>query len=145
MKIRMNVNKDLKEKKIYSTLIQFIKFGIVGISNTLISYCTYAVLVWLGVNFLLSNLIGFVVSVLNSFYWNSRYVFDLNNADTKQKLKALIKTFISYAGTGLVLSSAMLILWIDIVHLSKYIAPIINLIITVPVNFVVNKVWAFKK
>lgn len=141
----MNVNKDLKEKKIYSTLIQFIKFGIVGISNTLISYCTYAVLVWLGVNFLLSNLIGFVVSVLNSFYWNSRYVFDLNNADTKQKLKALIKTFISYAGTGLVLSSAMLILWIDIVHLSKYIAPIINLIITVPVNFVVNKVWAFKK
>ena len=145
MKIRMNVNKDLKEKKIYSTLIQFIKFGIVGISNTLISYCTYAVLVWLGVNFLLSNLIGFVVSILNSFYWNSRYVFDLNNADTKQKLKALIKTFISYAGTGLVLSSAMLILWIDIVQLSKYIAPIINLIITVPVNFVVNKVWAFKK
>ena len=145
MKIRMNVNKDLKEKKIYSTLIQFIKFGIVGISNTLISYCTYAVLVWLGVNFLLSNLIGFVVSVLNSFYWNSRYVFDLNNADTKQKLKALIKTFISYAGTGLVLSSAMLTLWIDIVQLSKYIAPIINLIITVPVNFVVNKVWAFKK
>lgn len=141
----MNVNKDLKEKKIYSTLIQFIKFGIVGINNTLISYCTYAVLVWLGVNFLLSNLIGFVVSVLNSFYWNSRYVFDLNNADTKQKLKALIKTFISYAGTGLVLSSAMLILWIDIVQLSKYIAPIINLIITVPVNFVVNKVWAFKK
>ena len=141
----MNVNKDLKEKKIYSTLIQFIKFGIVGISNTLISYCTYAVLVWLGVNFLLSNLIGFVVSVLNSFYWNSRYVFDLNNADTKKKLKALIKTFISYAGTGLVLSSAMLILWIDIVQLSKYIAPIINLIITVPVNFVVNKVWAFKK
>lgn len=141
----MNVNKDLKEKKIYSTLIQFIKFGIVGISNTLISYCTYAVLVWLGVNFLLSNLIGFVVSVLNSFYWNSRYVFDLNNADTKQKLKALIKTFISYAGTGLVLSSAMLILCIDIVQLSKYIAPIINLIITVPVNFVVNKVWAFKK
>lgn len=141
----MNVNKDLKEKKIYSTLIQFIKFGIVGISNTLISYCTYAVLVWLGVDFLLSNLIGFVVSVLNSFYWNSRYVFDLNNADTKQKLKALIKTFISYAGTGLVLSSAMLILWIDIVQLSKYIAPIINLIITVPVNFVVNKVWAFKK
>ena len=141
----MNVNKDLKEKKIYSTLIQFIKLGILGISNTLISYCTYAVLVWLGVNFLLSNLIGFVVSVLNSFYWNSRYVFDLNNADTKQKLKALIKTFISYAGTGLVLSSAMLILWIDIVQLSKYIAPIINLIITVPVNFVVNKVWAFKK
>ena len=141
----MNVNKELKGKKIYSTLIQFVKFGIVGISNTLISYCTYAVLVWFGVNFLLSNLIGFVVSVLNSFYWNSRYVFDLNNADTKQKLKALIKTFISYAGTGLVLSSAMLILWIDIVHLSKYIAPIINLIITVPVNFVINKVWAFKK
>lgn len=145
MKIQMNVNKELKGKKIYSTLIQFVKFGIVGISNTLISYCTYAVLVWFGVNFLLSNLIGFVVSVLNSFYWNSRYVFDLNNADTKQKLKALIKTFISYAGTGLVLSSAMLILWIDIVHLSKYIAPIINLIITVPVNFVINKVWAFKK
>ena len=27
---------------------------------------------------------------------------------------------------------------------SKFIAPLINLIISVPVNFIMNKMWAFK-
>ena len=48
-------------------LMQFVKFGMVGISNTVISYAVYAVLVFFGCPYLIANLVAFVVSVLNSF------------------------------------------------------------------------------
>ena len=46
------------------TLIQFIKFGIVGASNTVISYGIYALLTYFGVPYVISNIIGFVVGVI---------------------------------------------------------------------------------
>lgn len=48
----------------WNKLCQFVKFGIVGLSNTLIYYIVYVILVALSVNYLLSSLIGFFVSVI---------------------------------------------------------------------------------
>lgn len=125
-------------------LMQFVKFGMVGISNTVISYAVYAVLVFFGCPYLIANLVAFVVSVLNSFYWNNRYVFTLESGQTRSMWRALVKTFASYSVTGLFLSSGLLWFWIDACGVSEYVAPIINLLVTVPLNFLLNKFWAFK-
>lgn len=58
--------------------------------------------------------------------------------------KALIKTYISYSFTGLFLNSILLILWVKICGMSEFVAPILNLLISVPLNFLINKFWAFK-
>lgn len=129
----------------WEKLQQFVKFGVVGLSNTLISYVVYVVLVFMGVYYLLASLIGFVVSVLNAYYWNNKYVFQTDVGESRVWWKILIKTFASYAGTGLVLSNILLILWVEVLHLPEIIAPLINLIVTIPLNFVLNKYWAFKK
>ena len=55
-------------------IAQFIKFGIVGLSNTLIAYLVYAVCIYIGLHYLLANVIAFAVSVLNAYYWSDRYV-----------------------------------------------------------------------
>ena len=122
--------------------IQFVKFGIVGLSNSMISYVVYVFLVALGINYLAASIAGFIISVINSFYWNNKYVF----AGTESRVlwKAFVKTFLSYAGTGLVLSNILLYLWVDVVHIHEMVAPIINLFITIPTNFIFNKLWAFK-
>lgn len=44
----------------------------------------------------------------------------------------------------LILTSEMFGIWVTIFHISKYIAPLINLVISVPINFLINKFWAFK-
>ena len=62
------------------SLIQFVKFGIVGLSNTLISYVVYVAGVRFGMHYLLASILGFVISVLNSFYWNNKYVFEIGRA-----------------------------------------------------------------
>lgn len=127
-------------KKIFATFKQFIKFGLVGVSNTLISLGTYYLLYFLGINYLIANTIGFVVSVLNSYYWNNKYVFKKTQSG---HLKPLIKTFLSYGSTFL-LSTFLLFVMVQHLGISEVIAPIITLVITIPLNFLINKFWAFK-
>ena len=134
----------LKEQT-WEKLQQFVKFGIVGLSNTLISYVIYVVMIFIGAHYLLASILGFVVSVLNSFYWNNKYVFKLENEEKRNWFGTLIKTFISYAGTGLVLNNILLVLWVEILHFPELIAPLVNLLITIPLNFLLNKYWAYKK
>ncbi len=127
-------------------LMQFVKFGIVGVSNTLISTFTYMICVGIfGWHRQVGNLLGFVISVCNSFYWNNKYVFEGSRKSISELLFAFIKMTLSYASTGLVLGAILLELWVQIFHIPELIAPIVSLFVTIPLNFVLNKLWAFKK
>lgn len=133
-------------------LMQFVKFGIVGLSNTLIGYLIYAISlkglravnIFPKIDIYIAQLIMFLLSVLWSFYWNNKEVFKTEGEEHRNIFAALLKTYISYAFTSLFLSEILLLLWVKVLFISEYIAPIINLIITVPLNFVIQKFWAFK-
>ena len=67
-------------EKNWESFLQFVKFGIIGVSNTVISYVIYIVsLLVLQKNslfettdYLLAQILGFLLSVLWSFYWNRK-------------------------------------------------------------------------
>lgn len=152
LKVLFNIlKKDLTDYT-FEAFMQFVKFGIVGVSNTVISYVIYAVCllgfqragIFEHTDYLLAQIIQFLLSVLWSFYWNNKMVFTLKAGENRSILKSLIKTYVSYSFTGLFLNSFLLILWVRIFHISEFIAPIINLVISVPINFLINKFWAFK-
>jgi len=120
---------------------QFIKFGIVGISNTLLALAIYyALVLFVGVHYILANTIAFAISVLNAYYWNSKYVFK-QSADNKTA--QLAKVYASYGITFLI-STVLLFVMVDILGISEVVAPIINLSVTVPLNFLLNKFWVFR-
>ncbi len=128
-------------KRCKTLFVQFIKFGIVGFSNTFISLLTYYILVFLGVNYLIANTAGFVLSVINSYFWNSRYVF--KGKTEANDIRAFLKVFISYL-VSFCISSILIYLFVQILSISEYLAPILRLIVTIPLNFFMNKLWAFK-
>ena len=128
----------------WEAFLQFIKFGIVGVSNTLIHYFTYLICIFAGCHYLIASVIGFLVSVLNAFYWNNKYVFVKEENATRSLWQAFLKTFLSYAGTGLVLENVLLVIWVRFLHVPEAIAPLVTLLITIPINFILNKFWAFK-
>lgn len=146
------IGKDLTDA-VFETFMQFVRFGIVGLSNTVLSYVLYVVSlllfrklgILLDSGYLTAQVVAFVISVLWSFYWNNKLVFTLQEGEKRSVFKALIKTFISYSFTGLFLNSILLVLWVEVMHISEFVAPIINLLVSVPLNFVINKLWAFKK
>ncbi|MBX4260782.1 GtrA family protein [Clostridium estertheticum] len=133
---KLNFNKE----QVLKLVKQFIKFGIVGLSNTLISLATYYILIYFGINYIVANTVGFIISVLNAYYWNSKFVF---KKSSKASLKPLLKTFMAY-GTTFLLSTILLVVMVNYLKISNIIAPVLNLIITIPLNFVLNKFWAFK-
>ena len=140
----------LSEKKLEG-ILQFFKFGIVGLSNTVISYVIYVIALLAfqamgvseNIDYLAAQVIAFILSVLWSFYWNNKYVFG-DAASGRNIIHTLLKTYVSYAFTGLFLNSILAVLWVEVLGIDKMLAPVINLLISVPVNFVMNKFWAFK-
>ena len=58
------------------TVTQFLKFGVVGVGNTLLSLAVYYLFIWINPRlYQAGNAVGWVVSVANAFYWNNKYVF----------------------------------------------------------------------
>ncbi|MDE6910849.1 MAG: GtrA family protein [Lachnospiraceae bacterium] len=153
LKVLFKLMKKELTDNIYEVFIQFVKFGIVGLSNTVLSYILYVVGLLtfekLGIlsnsGYLVAQAIAFVISVLWSFFWNSKTVFILQKSREQSVLRALLKTFVSYSFTGLFLNSALLIVWVQMLHISEFIAPIINLLFSVPLNFLMNKFWTFRE
>ncbi len=134
----------------WNDLLQFLRFGLVGLSNSALSYILFLISLWLfqkfdiwpQVDYLIAQLIGFMISVLWSFYWNRKFVFHAENLPWP---RALLKTYLSYAFSGIVLNSVLSIIWVQGLGIPKVVAPILNLVVSVPVNFLLNKFWAFRK
>ncbi len=150
------------------TLWQFIKFGIVGLSNTIISEVIYIVLIYFKMHYLPASFIGFSISVVNAFYWNNKYVFQWQSQSIESMMHIFGRTYIAYLGSYL-LSAALLVFWIDLLHIATWMrlpaewclnhgftkmdqafwgkaaAAFFNLLLTVPLNFLANKYWAFKE
>ena len=122
---------------------QFLKFGLVGLSSTAISVTVYYVLLLFSVHYLIANLAAFVISVMNAYYWNSKYVFTPAADGAKKGGLTFVKVFAVYGFTFL-LSSLLLFVMIDMLNVSKWIAPVFSLCVTIPLNFLLNKFWAFK-
>lgn len=166
------------KKGLIATFWQFIKFGIVGVSNTAVAMLVNAISLYLfyklggipesnKISYWTSSILSWLISVLNAFYWSNRYVFKNKEGEQRVWWKVLIKTYISYAWTGLILSNILIWVWNDVVHIGRYfgwladlvqkfgiemtgdrivsyIAVFLNMMITIPMNFVINKFWAYK-
>ncbi len=139
-------------EKMKTSLIQFIKFGMVGVINTVLSYlinngCYYL----LHFHEQVSNFLAFLITVFISFLLNSRFVFreeeDGGNSPEKEKqpwYKALAKVYASYALTELVLMGILLFIEERLLGIPHFAATFINLCVTVPLNFLLNKFWAYR-
>jgi putative flippase GtrA len=121
-------------------ILQFTSFGIVGVSNFLIAYSIYAILVFFEVHPQIANLIAFFASVLNAYFLNRYWVF---KKDVPVRASTPIRFFAVYGG-NLALGVFLLYLYIDVLSINKYVVPFLSLPITVPLNYILNKVWVFK-
>ncbi len=125
----------------YSIVIQFLKFSLVGLSNTIITYCVYCVLIALGMQYIFSYIVGFLAGMINSFIFNNKYVFP--TANKNNQIETFAKMVIVYFFIGIILGNIILYGLVEKLYFSKYLAPIIVLFFTTPLNFIFNKYWAF--
>lgn len=148
---------------------QFLRFGMIGLFNSIINYIIYALCIRTGMHYVLANIISFIITIFVAYLLQGKFVFKKNEEDKQQTWwKVLIKTYMSYAFTGLILTNILFILWLDIIKIStllepfyqlskdffmwkdeytfaKYFVPFLNTFIILPINFVLNKYWTYRK
>ena len=131
-------------------MMQVALFAVVGFSSALVNLGVYNLVLWVlrtvglfpAVDFLLAQLIGFVISVAWAFFFNRRYVFRVPGAPWKE---SLIRVYLVYSLTGIGLSSLLSLLWIYVLRIPKEAVTLLNDLLCFPVNFLLNKYWSFRK
>lgn len=127
------------------TIVQFLKFGFVGGINTVLSYVIYYVLcIIMGWNYLVSQAVAWFITVFISYILNNIMTFS-DGEKPEWSIRSLVKVYVSYSITGLFLATLLSWIWVDLLSISKALAPIINLLFTIPLNFILNKYWAYAK
>lgn len=122
-----------------SKIIEFIKFSIVGGVMTLISILLFTMFIeWLSINYLVSNVISYVIAVLLSYYVNSRYTFNQKDVSKKNDLIAATKFFIMKLCL-LALDSICLYLLVDIMGANVYVSKILLTILFLVVSYPISK------
>lgn len=132
---------------------QILKFGTVGILNTLIDVLILNVLVvifriYAGWPIAVFNVISFSCAVVNSYFLNKRWTFSDQEQHSRKKIShflivsafgAILNSSIVYLGTTFVHPAANLrgIAWVNLV---KVLAILIGLVW----NFSGYKIWVFK-
>ena len=133
------------KENLKKAIIQFIKFGTVGAINTVLSYAiTNGAYYLLHLHEQISNIIAFVITVFISFMLNGRFVFT-ENKEERSFWKSLLKVYASYSITGVFLTAILLYIEEELLGIPHYIATLMNLVVTIPLNFSLNKFRACKE
>ena len=75
---------------------------------------------------------------------NGRFVFT-ENKEERNFWQSLLKVYASYSITGVFLTAILLYIEEELLGIPHYIATLMNLVVTIPLNFILNKFWAYKE
>lgn len=133
--------------------VQFVKFSLVGLMNLGVSYAVYISCCKLfDMSPYIANGAAFIISVLNAYIWQTLFVFREQHS-TRPWWMTLLRTYAAYSFTGLFLTEVLTYAWLQVVGLGGIIGedlavslvPILNLVFTVPTNFLINKFWTYRE
>lgn len=131
---------------------QFIRYVLVGVMNTLVTLIViFMCKSFFGINLWVSNAIGYVAGMVNSFLWNRTWVFHSTSRKYHREALKFIVGFLVCYGVQLVVTWAFngLLSHVQIVFynftVSGYgIATIIGMAVYTMLNFVFNRLITFK-
>lgn len=123
--------------KYQKILTQLAKFTIAGVLNTLIDWGTYYVLCYpLNINPIVAQLFSFTIATIVSYYINTIWVFDTTKKKTRQRLVA---EFFVLNIIALGISTALLSVFIYLLHMSDMWAKILTTVVTMVFNYITRK------
>ena len=125
----------------YNGALQFIRFLLVGLTGTVVQVGVYYLLVFNfgDAHYLWWNTIAYCASIVDLYFWNREVVFRGNKTNFGTFLR-----FCSCYGVTYVLQQTLLLLFVDALHISHFIAPLMAMFLSTPVSFTLNKVFTFR-
>jgi putative flippase GtrA len=121
--------------------VQLAKFSVVGLSGYLVNLAVYGLLLrGAGLHYLAAGACSFVVAAANNYYWNRHWTFRKQRGDVYgQGVRFLIVSVVAL-GANLVILHALIV-----AGLGKFPAQAIAILLVMPLNFIGNKLWSFRR
>jgi putative flippase GtrA len=121
--------------------LQLIRFGAVGATGYVVNLGVFALCVHLvGIDYRVSAVIAWIVSVLNNFWWNRHWTFGAKQTrPAQQAVRFFAVSLLAFGFTYLVLIGL-----VSGAGMTKVPAQAIAIAAGTPLNFVGQKLWSFK-
>ena len=134
---------------IYKKYQEIINYLIVGVLTTLVSIFTYFILsLILDINnnilFIFANIISWICAVVFAYITNKRFVFNSATFNRKEEIK-LFSMFVSSRITTFLLELIFMFLTVKVLLLNDKISKVIAQIIVIILNYIISKIFVFKK
>ncbi len=121
-------------------IVQFVKFGIVGVSNTLLSFGVYTLLLkGFAVWYVAASGVGFAVGAVNGFLLNRRWTFREHVGDALTPVRWTV-----VQGVGLLANLGLVYLFVDGVGLDELVGQACATVIVTVLTFIANRAWTFR-
>lgn len=117
---------------------EFLRFLVSGGVNTLSTYLIYLILLMF-LDYRVSYTISYACGIFISYALNVKFVF---------KEKVTFKSFVQFPIVYLLqylINLLLLYILVDHLHISEIIVPIISVIVTIPISFILSKVIIKKR
>ena len=126
--------------KIYKKYEEIINYLIFGVLTTIVSILSYALFRFFNINYIISNILSWIISVTFAFITNKIYVF---KSKENKILNEAIKFYLSRI-TSLLIELIIMYLAVDILNINDMISKIIVQFIVIVLNYVFSKIFVFK-
>lgn len=119
---------------------ELVRYVLVGLANTAVGLTFIYGAMFLGFNDVVSNVIGYSVGLVNSFYLNGRWTFGRSNLSFQQLGK-----FIAVMGGAYAINLFVMLTSRDVFHCSSVLAQFLGVAAYSVAGFIGMKLFAFRQ
>jgi putative flippase GtrA len=122
--------------------LQLGRYGVVGAMGYVVNNAVFALGVHvLSINFRIAAVLAFLVSVTHNFMWNRHWTFDARDGHAGFQAAR----FFTVSVAAFLVTFGVLNLLVSVAHLPKVPANALAVIAGVPLSFLGQKLWSFKR
>lgn len=127
------------------TLFELFMYVVMGVFTTAINILSFYVFEkLLNINYMIANVLAWILSVLFAYFSNKKYVFANEDYDHGFNWKEMM-SFFSFRFLSLGIDMVVLFVLVQWIHISPLIAKIISNVFVLIANYVFSKFIIFKK
>ena len=120
--------------------MQLAKFSVVGATGYIVNLAVYASLIEAGLHYSVAAACSFLVAVTNNYTWNRVWTFRGERGHIAyQGLRFLVVSLVALAANEVLLTAFVAL------GIGKIVAQAIAVVLVMPINFVGNKLWSFRR
>lgn len=134
---------------LYKKYQEIINYLIVGVLTTVVSIVTYFLFSLIldienNILFILANVLSWICAVIFAYITNKKFVFNTTTSNKKEEIK-VFSMFVSSRITTLLIELAFMFVTVKIILINDKIAKVIAQFIVIVLNYVLSKLFVFKK